>query len=606
MGDEAADGVAAVDADDVGADTIGDGAGRRGIGTGQVRRRGDDVDAVGAGGTSTQRARGAGVQRQRPMQRAGLRVERGDGDARLIAAVLSEVPDRLAGDVLGHPEGLDDGGGGTAGVIQHTPAIIEHTVVGGLDGTDAAQSVAESVRAVEREHAAETQVGGDEAELACRLVEDHGVAEDRERAEQAGRAVPGEGPVARTDLGDIELSSRVITDEGAGEGAADRIAGDERGAGGRMEVLDDGAGDAADRAQRDVGITAHVQDRPGGGEVHRGVGVVGGGAVIVGSDDERPGVDVDRERLGAETAELQDARAFLVNRAAGKDRSIDGQADLLVGLAGRAHDRGQAIRHPGDRDGGGGGQAQAAGQVRDDADVVQRRGTDGVGGVGQRQLAQTGGNGRAAADTALGVESDPGDGFVESVQVPGGSATDSDHSRIGDLMGAQISDGRVGDRTRSSTAGIAARQGQITGDGRATAGLVVQQQDDAVGERGADIRIGVGETDRGTAGRAARSEDRVGGPGDGRMDGQRIRSVMDEELRGRRGDPATGIGVGSGTDDAVLGVGTGEQAAGGESQRVERGASEGYSGRSVEGQGVDRPVASRNRRVGCQTKIAGR
>ena len=191
VGDEAADGVAAVDADDVGADAIRDGAGDRGIGAGQVGRRDDDVDAVGAGGTSTQRTRGTGVQRQRPMQRAGRRVERGDGDARLIAAVLSEVPDRLAGDVLGRPEGLDDGGGGTAGIIQHTSAIIEHTVVGGLDGTDAAQSVAESVRAVEREHAAETQVGGDEAELACRLVEDHRAAEDRERAEQAGRAVPG-------------------------------------------------------------------------------------------------------------------------------------------------------------------------------------------------------------------------------------------------------------------------------------------------------------------------------------------------------------------------------------------------------------------------------
>ena len=72
----------------------------------------------------------------------------------LVAGVLRQVPDRLAGDVLDRPEGLDDGGGGTAGVIQHTSAIIEHTVVGGLDGTDAAETVAEGVRAVEREHAA--------------------------------------------------------------------------------------------------------------------------------------------------------------------------------------------------------------------------------------------------------------------------------------------------------------------------------------------------------------------------------------------------------------------------------------------------------------------
>ena len=310
------------------------------------------------------------------MQRAGLRVERGDGDARLIAAVLSEVPDRLAGDVLGHPEGLDDGGGGTAGVIQHTPAIIEHTVVGGLDGTDAAQSVAESVRAVEREHAAETQVGGDEAELARRLVEDHRVAEDRERAEQAGRAVPGEGPVARTDLGDIELSSRVIADERSGEGAADRIASDERGAGGRMEVLDDGAGDAADRAESDIGITAHVQDRPGGGEVHRGGGVVRGGGIRVWAEDERAGVDVHREGLAAEAAELQDAEAFLIDGAAGKDRSIDGQADLLVGLTRSALDGRESARDLGHGDRRHRGQAKATGEVRDDADIVQVAGAD--------------------------------------------------------------------------------------------------------------------------------------------------------------------------------------------------------------------------------------
>ena len=154
VGDEAAAGIAAVDADDVRADTVGDQTGDRRIGAYQVRRRGDDIDAVGAGGTSAQRARGAGVQRQRPMQRRALGAEAVDGNMSLVAGVLRQVPDRLAGDVLDRPEGLDDGGGGTAGVIQHTSAIIEHTVVGGLDGTDAAETVAEGVRAVEREHAA--------------------------------------------------------------------------------------------------------------------------------------------------------------------------------------------------------------------------------------------------------------------------------------------------------------------------------------------------------------------------------------------------------------------------------------------------------------------
>ena len=156
VGDEAADGVAAVDADDVGADAIRDRAGRRGIGTGQVRRRGDDVDAVGAGGTSAQRARGAGVQRQRPMQRAALSVERTDVDARLVAGVLREVPDRLAGDVLGRGERLDDGRGRRTGEIEHAAAVIEDAVIRGLNGTGAPEAVAEGVRAIEREHAAET------------------------------------------------------------------------------------------------------------------------------------------------------------------------------------------------------------------------------------------------------------------------------------------------------------------------------------------------------------------------------------------------------------------------------------------------------------------
>ena len=154
-----------------------------------------------------------------------------------------------------------------------------------------------------------------------------------------------------------------------------------------MEVLDDGAGDAADRAQRDVGITAHVQDRPGGGEVHRGVGVVGGGAVIVGSDDERPGVDVHREGLAAEATELQDAEAFLVNRAAGKDRSIDGQADLLVGLSGRALDGREPAGDLGNGDRRHRRQAKATGEVRDYADVVEVRRIDRVGRVGQCQLS---------------------------------------------------------------------------------------------------------------------------------------------------------------------------------------------------------------------------
>ena len=111
MSDEAADSVAAVDAEDVRADAIRDLTGDRRIGAHQVRSRGDDIDAVGAGGTSAQRARGAGVQRQRPMQRGALRVDRTDRDARLIAGVLREVPNRLTGDILDRGERLDDSSG---------------------------------------------------------------------------------------------------------------------------------------------------------------------------------------------------------------------------------------------------------------------------------------------------------------------------------------------------------------------------------------------------------------------------------------------------------------------------------------------------------------
>ena len=145
-----------------------------------------------------------------------------------------------------------------------------------------------------------------------------------------------------------------------------------------MEVLDDGAGDAADRAESDIGITAHVQDRPGGGKVDRRVSVVRGGGIRVRAEDERTGVDVHREGLAAEAAELQDAEAFLIDGAAGKDRSIDGQADLLIGLTRSALDRGESARDLGDGDRRHRGQAETAREVRDDADIIQVAGADRV------------------------------------------------------------------------------------------------------------------------------------------------------------------------------------------------------------------------------------
>ena len=369
-----------------------------------------------------------------------------------------------------------------------------------------------------------------------------------------------------------------------------------------MEVLDDGPRDAADRAQRDVGITAHVQDRPGGGEVHRGVGVIGGGAVAIGPDDQSPGVDVHREGLAAEATELQDAEAFLVNRAAGKDRSIDGQADLLVGLAGRAHDRGQAIRHPGDRDGGGGGQAQAAGQVRDDADVVQRRGTDGIGGVGQRQLAQTGGNGRAAADAALGVEGHAGHGLVKAVEFPDRAAPDGHGGRVGDLVGDQVTQRGTGEGAGVGAARITAGDGQVSGDGAARAGLVVQQEVDAIREGGPDVGVRVGQTDIGSPHESARSEHRTGGARDVGVDREGVGPVVEEEFRGGGGDASA---HGGGTDGTGRVVGTGKEAARGERQRIGPGGEVHGGRRAVEGQRVDRLAPRRDGLGAVEADVAG-
>ena len=105
-----------------------------------------------------------------------------------------------AGDITGVTAGTGISGGGTSGVIQHTAAVIEDAVIRGLNGTDAAETIAEGVRAIEREHAALREVGGDEAELTSRLIEDDRVAEDGQGAEEISRTVATERPVTRADL----------------------------------------------------------------------------------------------------------------------------------------------------------------------------------------------------------------------------------------------------------------------------------------------------------------------------------------------------------------------------------------------------------------------
>ena len=191
MGDKAAGRIGAVDTEDVGPDAVRDG---------QVRGAGDDADAVRTRSTATKGTRRAGVKNEEAMIRRARGVEGGDGNMSLVATVLRQVPNRLAGHVLGRGERLNDGGGGTSGVIQHTAAVIEDAVIRGLNGTDAAETIAEGVRAIEREHAALREVGGDEAELTSRLIEDDRVAEDGQGAEEIGRTVAAERPVTRADL----------------------------------------------------------------------------------------------------------------------------------------------------------------------------------------------------------------------------------------------------------------------------------------------------------------------------------------------------------------------------------------------------------------------
>ena len=191
MGDKAAGRIGAVDTEDVGPDAVRDG---------QVRGAGDDADAVRTRSTATKGTRRAGVKNEEAMIRRARGVEGGDGNMSLVATVLRQVPNRLACHVLGLGECLDNCRRGTARVVEDAPAVIEDTVTGALDGGGAAESVAQRVRSIEREHAALREVGGDEAELTSRLIEDDRVAEDGQGAEEIGRTVAAERPVTRADL----------------------------------------------------------------------------------------------------------------------------------------------------------------------------------------------------------------------------------------------------------------------------------------------------------------------------------------------------------------------------------------------------------------------
>ena len=369
-----------------------------------------------------------------------------------------------------------------------------------------------------------------------------------------------------------------------------------------MEVLDERTGDAADRAQSDVGVAAHIEDHAGSGEVHRGVGVIGSGGIAVRPDDQSAGVHVDRQGLAAEAAELQDAEAFLVDRAAGKDRSIDGQADLLVGMAEGPLHRGQAagdLRH-GDRSHR--RQAEATSEVRDYADVVAVRRIDRVGRVGQCQDTSARGDRRAAGDPALGVEGHAGHGLVEAVELPGRAAAHGHGGRVGDLVGDQVTQRGTGEDSGVGAARITAGDGQVSGDGASRAGLVVQQEVDAVREGGPDVGVRVGQTDVGSPHESARSEHRTGGARDVGVDREGVGPVVEEEFSGGGGDASAD---GGGTDGAGRVVGTGKEAARGERQRIGPGGEVHGGRRAVEGQRVDRLASRRDGLGAVEADVAG-
>ena len=403
MRDKSADGVAGIDADDVGADAVGDRARGRRIGADQRGRGGYHVDAVGTGGRPAQRAGRARVEDERPVVGRALRRQGAERDAGLEAGVLGEIPARLTGDVRDGVQGLDDGARAAAAVVQHAAAVAEGTVGGGhLDRGRAAETVADRrAGAVQGERAARTEVGGDEAELAGRLVQDHGVAQDGQRSEKRSGAVTGQGPVAGSDLGDAKLAGGVVAGEGAGEGAADGVARDQGGARRGVEVLDHRGRHARHGAQGDVRGAAEVEDGASTRETDRGVCIDGAGRIDRGAKNKISSVDVHGQRLAAEAAQLEDSRPLLVDGAAGGDVGIDRESDLFVGMSGRALDGREAAGHLGDGHRGGGRQAETSAEARDHPDVVQRAGIDGVCRVREREDPLAGGDGRTAGNAAL-------------------------------------------------------------------------------------------------------------------------------------------------------------------------------------------------------------
>ena len=391
VGDEGTDRVAAVDPDDVRTNAVGLGEGHRRVGAHEGRRRSDHIHTVGSGRAAAESAGGSGIQDKgtlvgRALSRHGSKV-----DASLGGSVLGQVPLALAGDVGDGVERFNEGSRGAARVVEHATTVVEDAIRrGGLDGGGTTEAVTDGARAIQGEHAALAKVGGDETESASCLVEDYGITEDVQSAEQVGRTVARERPVAGTDLGHVEQAAGVIASERACEGSRGAVAGDEVAGGGDVEVLDDRGGHTADCADRDVGVATHIEDRVGTGEVDGGVLIVGSSGARVRTEDQGAVVHVHGQRMGAVTTELEDARALLVDGAVSEDVRVQGQTDLFVALTGSAVHGSQAARHVSHRDRGRRRQVEATVDGRDHANVVQVAGGDGVRGVGQCQCAGSG------------------------------------------------------------------------------------------------------------------------------------------------------------------------------------------------------------------------
>ena len=383
-------------------------------------------------------------------------------------------------------------------------------------------------------------------------------------AEDVGRVIESEVPVACADFSHAQLTRGVVRRERASEtGARDIVrTRDERARGQRAEILDNRrCGRAGDRANLHIRRTAHVENGAGR-QNDIGVGVISARA-----QDDRAGIDVDRRDAGAGAAELQSTQACLDERSPAGDIRVEGEADLFVEVAARPeHARSCHLVHG---DGGAARKCDVTGEGRHGARIIEAGGVDVAAADGQH--AGTGLGARAAVTVAtLAVEGQASNGVVEAVEVEQGTAAHCDGRGISDLVVCVEGHAGVGDRAGGRTSG-ATSDDEITGDGvgggRGAVDTQVQNHPIHVGV--AHIGVRIVQRDEGARRCAHGAHDEIKGAGDVRVDGQAgARAAVQEQFRAGRSELATGGGVGGGAENAGSGIRAADETAAGERQGV--------------------------------------